>query len=115
MPEPVTAQTIVGEWLERVNKRPPNNVIGQTSKQIKSLLAEGIDPDDIRKGMARWMAKGSAPSAIPSFVNEAMNAAPSYTGSNVFQLPSGQPRTGTDATVDGWMALAASLDEEESA
>ncbi|WP_069751647.1 hypothetical protein [Streptomyces sp. EN16] len=114
-PEPINAQTIVGEWLDRVNKRPPNNVIGQTSKQIKALLGEGIDPDDIRKGLARWMAKGSSPSAIPSFVNEAMNAAPNYAGGNVFQLASNQPRTGTDATVAGWADLAASFDDEESA
>ncbi|MFD6113646.1 hypothetical protein ACFWG0_26535 [Streptomyces yangpuensis] len=111
-PTAVSPQTIVGEWLQRVNKRPPSNVIGQASKQIKNLLAEGIDPDDIRKGLARWMAKGSAPSAIPSFVNEAMNAAPR---GNVFQLPSGQALTGTDATVAGWAAVAASFDSEDSA
>ncbi|MEU8829405.1 hypothetical protein [Streptomyces sp900116325] len=113
IPETVSAQTIVGEWLQRVNKRPPNNVIGQTSKQIKKLLDEGIDPDDIRKGLARWMAKGSAPSAIPSFVNEAMNA--THGGSNVIALNSGQPLPGTDTTVSGWAAIAASFDTEDSA
>lgn len=85
-PKPVTAQTIVGEWLERVTKRPPNTVIGQASKQIKNLLDEGIDADDIRAGLARWMAKGSAPSAIPSFVNEAMNAVARTGASNVVRL-----------------------------
>jgi hypothetical protein len=85
-PQPVTAQTIVGEWLERVNKRPPSQTIGHTSKQIKNLLEDGIDPDDIRAGLSRWMAKGSAPSAIPGFVNEAMNAAPPASGSNVVRL-----------------------------
>jgi hypothetical protein len=114
-PKPVTAQTIVGEWLERVNKRPPGSVVGQASKQIKNLLDEGIDPNDIRAGLARWMRRGSAPSAIPSFVNEAMNAAPPAVGSNVVQLSSGQPLTGTDATVAGWAALAASLKSEDSA
>lgn len=113
IPETVSAQTIVGEWLQRVNKRPPNNVIGQTSKQIKKLLDEDIDPDDIRKGLARWMAKGSAPSAIPSFVNEAMNA--THGGSNVIALVSGQPLPGTDTTVSGWAAVAASFDSEDSA
>ncbi|AWT42601.1 MULTISPECIES: hypothetical protein [Streptomyces] len=106
--EAVSSQTIVGEWLERVNKRPPQSVIGQTAKQIKKLLDEGIAPDDIRGGLARWMRKGSAPSAIPSFVNEAMNAAPS----NVVQLGSGQPLVGTDAKVAGWMAIAEQLRQE---
>ncbi|QIJ61449.1 hypothetical protein [Streptomyces sp. JB150] len=111
-PETVSTQTIVGEWLSRVNKRPPQNVIGQTSKQIKKLLDEGIDPDDVRAGLARWMRKGSAPSSIPSFVNEAMNAVPQQLGGNVVHLPSGQPLVGTDAKVAGWAALAAQLRQE---
>ncbi|MER6098399.1 hypothetical protein ABT154_21575 [Streptomyces sp. NPDC001728] len=109
--ETVSAQTIVGEWLSRVNKRPPSNVIGQTSKQIKKLLDEGIEPDDIRAGLSRWMHKGSAPSAIPSFVNEAMNAAP-QPAANVFRLPTGQPLVGTDAKAAGWLALAEQLRQE---
>jgi hypothetical protein len=109
-PETVTAQTIVGEWLDRCAKRPPKQTIGQTSKQIKTLLEDDhIDPDDIRRGLARWMAKGSAPSSIPSFVNEAMNAAPTAGRSNVIALTSGQPLPGTDTTVSGWLALADQL------
>ncbi|HCA85483.1 MAG TPA: hypothetical protein DEQ61_08320 [Streptomyces sp.] len=37
------------------------------------------------------------------------------SGSNVVQLATGQTLTGTDATVAGWAALAASLDSEDSA
>lgn len=72
----VTAQTIIGEWLEHVTKRPPGNVIGQAAKVINQMLSEGIDPDDIRRGMAAWVIKGAHPSSLPSFVNEAMNAKP---------------------------------------
>ncbi len=75
-PEPVTAQTIVGEWLERTPKRPPSSVIGQVSKHIRVLLEEDrIDPDDIRRGIAHWMTKGLHPSTLPSVVNQVMNAA----------------------------------------
>ncbi|MFI8191429.1 hypothetical protein ACIF8T_21840 [Streptomyces sp. NPDC085946] len=84
--KPVTAQTIVGEWLDRVSKRPPKAVVGQASAQIKKLLDEGIDPDDIRGGIAIWMTKAYAPSAIPSFVNQAMNTKPAQQG------PSTAPR-----------------------
>ncbi|MFJ1647939.1 hypothetical protein [Streptomyces sp. NPDC088258] len=35
--------------------------------------------------------------------------------SNVISLPSGQTLSGTDATVDGWMALAAHFDSKDSA
>ncbi|MFB7228482.1 hypothetical protein ACFCY9_12270 [Streptomyces fimicarius] len=75
-PAPVTAQTIVGEWLERAPKRPPSTVIGQVSKTIRILLEEDrIDPDDIRRGIAHWMSKGLHPSTLPSVVNQVMNAA----------------------------------------
>ena len=112
--ESIGADTIVGEWLERCTKRPPGSVIGRVGKQIKKLLDDEIDPDDIRRGLARWMAKGADPSSIPSFVNEAMNAGPAAVG-NVVDITSGQPLTGTDATVAGWQALAAQLDTGDSA
>lgn len=74
-PGKVTAQTIVGEWLERVPKRPPGSVVGQMSKTIRVLLEEDrIDPDDIRRGIAHWMTKGLHPSTLPSVVNQVMNA-----------------------------------------
>lgn len=115
-PQPVSTQTIVGEWIDRCTKRPPSQTIGQTSKQIKKLLDDGIAPDDIRRGLAKWMAKGSAPSAIPSFVNEAMNAATVPTpASNVIALASGQPLPGPDTNLAGWAAVAASFDTEDTA
>ncbi|WP_289009375.1 hypothetical protein [uncultured Thermomonospora sp.] len=78
-----TAQTLVGEWLDRCSKRPPQRVIGHVAKLIKEMLGEGIAPDDIRRGMAQWMARGLHPSSLPPVVNEVMNAAPAVarTGS----------------------------------
>lgn len=70
----VTARTIIGEWLERCRKRPPDQVIGQMGKQVKVLLEQKIQADDIRRGLALWMTKAKHPSTLPSFVNEAMNA-----------------------------------------
>jgi hypothetical protein len=70
-----TAQTILGEWLERV-KRPPSGVIGQVGKHVRAMLAEGIEPDDVRRGLAAWAEKGLHPSTLPSVVNEAMNGRP---------------------------------------
>jgi hypothetical protein len=112
---PVGAAQIVGEWIERCAKRPPGSVIGRVGKQIKKLLDDGIAADDIRRGLALWMAKGADPSTIPSFVNQAMNAAPtSRPASNVIALPGqpGIPLTGTDAKVAGWMAIAEQLRQE---
>jgi DNA-binding Lrp family transcriptional regulator len=73
---PVTAQTIVSEWLERCTARPPSAVIGQMAKQIRVLLDEDrIHPDHIRRGIAHWMRKGLHPATLPSVVNEVMNGA----------------------------------------
>lgn len=91
--EPVTAQTIVGEWIERCAQRPPQRVIGQLSKEIKALLDEGIHPDHVRAGVAEWMTRNAHPSTLASFVNGVMNAraakqgaAPTSNGSGS-QLP----------------------------
>ncbi|MEU2797677.1 hypothetical protein [Streptomyces sp. NPDC007117] len=74
-PGKVTAQTIVGEWLDRCSDRPPSRVIGQLSREIRVLLEEDrIHPDTIRRGIATWMTKGLHPSTLPSVVNEVMNA-----------------------------------------
>ncbi|MDI5965795.1 hypothetical protein [Streptantibioticus silvisoli] len=104
--------TIVGEWLERCTKRPPSNVIGRVAKQIKNLLDDRIHPDDIRRGVANWMVKGADPSSIPSFVNQAMNAG--GPRGNVIDIDSGQPLPGTDTTVSGWAAVAASFDKDSA-
>lgn len=69
-----TAQVIVGEWLDRCSTRPPGQVIGQVSKHIKALLAEGYEPDLVRRSVAEWKAKGLHPSTLPSVLNEMANA-----------------------------------------
>jgi hypothetical protein len=116
--ETVSAQTIVAEWLDRVAKRPPGSVIGQTAKQIKKLLDEEIDPDDIRAGLSLWMAKGSAPSAIPGFVNQAMNAQPQRLplaagAENVLDFPANRMST-ADRRAGAAFDLAAELAAEEN-
>ena len=115
-PEPVTARTLISEWLDRCAKRPPKNVIGQISKQIKDLLAEGIDPDDVRAGLALWMRKGLHPSTLPSVVNEAMNTPrqhlPAAAGAegNVLPLRTSRQQQETDDLFDRAMARAIARD-----
>lgn len=88
-PTGTTAQTIIAEYIERCQKTPPKNVLGQLGKHIKAMLEEAIDPDDIRRGLAAWMTKDLAPSLLPSLVNQAMNgrhangAAMSPTDANI--------------------------------
>ncbi|GHA28908.1 hypothetical protein GCM10010372_30990 [Streptomyces tauricus] len=106
----VTAQTIVSEWLDRCTLRPPKRVIGQLSKEIRVLLDEdGIHPDWIRRGIARWMQKDLHPSTLASVVNGAMNsAAGPQTG------PGLDPTTGDDL-FDRAMARARARDEAAAA
>lgn len=109
----VTAQTIVGEWLERCTKRPPKSVIGQMAKQIRVLLEEdGIDPYWVRRAIARWMERGLHPATLPSVVNEVMNtqAAPSRQSAG----PGYDPASGTDL-FDRAMARAKARDEATAA
>ncbi|WP_328425949.1 hypothetical protein [Streptomyces sp. NBC_00443] len=90
-PPAVTAQTIVGEWLERCTVRPPSAVIGQMAKQIRVLLDEDhIHPDHIRRGIAHWMRKGLHPATLPSVVNEVMNAAADPGASAAAHRPAGE-------------------------
>lgn len=110
-PAPVTAQTIVSEWLDRCTRRPPTSVIGQVAKHIKNLLADNIHPDDIRRGTARWMDKGLHPNTLPSVVNGVMNG--TAKGPNAPQRPANalfDPSTGTDL-FDRAMARAKARDE----
>ncbi len=97
----VTAQTIVGEWIDRCAKRPPSRVIGQVAKYMREMLAEGIDPDDIRRGTAAWMVKGLHPAALPAVVNEVMNGGRTTAATQ-------RPST-TDQRVKETLALGARL------
>ncbi|MCL6734421.1 hypothetical protein [Streptomyces neyagawaensis] len=87
---PVTAQTIVGEWLERCSERPPSRVVGQLSREIRVLLDEDrIHPDWIRRGIARWMKKNLHPATLASVVHEVMNdTGPAGTAQS--QQPAGE-------------------------
>ncbi|HEY8504373.1 MAG TPA: hypothetical protein VIL46_07300, partial [Gemmataceae bacterium] len=87
---PTTTDALVAEWLRHCRKRPPGSVIGQVGKQIKAMLAEGIDPADIRRGLAAWHSKGLHPSTLPSVVNEVMNAGPARPAASI-SAADGQP------------------------
>lgn len=67
------AGTLVGEWIEHCEQRPPSRVIGQVSKEIKQMLSEGVDPVRLRFGLAEWNRKGLHPSALASVVHEVAN------------------------------------------
>ena len=99
-PAPTTTEQLVADWIDHVPKRPPGAIIGRIGKHIKTMIDEGIDPADIRRGVAAWAVKGKDPSTLPSIVNEVMNAgwhngAPAGSGgarSNDAALPEAMAR-----------------------
>jgi hypothetical protein len=70
-----TAQTLIGEWIDRCAVRPPGRVIGQASREIKAMLEEGVTPERIRAGVLEWQRKGLHASTLPSVVHEVANRA----------------------------------------
>lgn len=68
-----SAQTLVAEWIDHCGTRPPSRVVGQVSKELGVMLAEGIPYEDVRRGFAAWHAKALHPSAIASVVHETRN------------------------------------------
>jgi len=71
--ESISTQTLVGEWIDHCQDRPPGRVIGQVSKELKQMLAEGIDPDRVRAGLVEWNRRGLHPATLPSVVHEISN------------------------------------------
>ncbi|WIC89288.1 hypothetical protein SEA_OTTAWA_56 [Arthrobacter phage Ottawa] len=63
------AQTLLGEWIDHCNPKPPSRVKGQMAREIKNLLAEGMDYDAVRDGLIELHRKGQHPSTLPSFVH----------------------------------------------
>lgn len=69
------AQALIAEWIDHCSQRPPKRVIGQTAREIRILLDEGIPGADVRRGLAAWHAKGLHPSALASVVHETRTSA----------------------------------------
>jgi hypothetical protein len=63
-------QTLVAEWIDHCAERPPGRVIGQVSRELKTMLDEGIDPTRVRTGLAEWNRRGLHPATLPSVVHE---------------------------------------------
>ena len=72
----VTPQTLIAEWIEHCEQRPPGRVVGQVSKELKALLDEGIEPERVRAALAEWNRKGLHPSTLASVVHEITNRRP---------------------------------------
>lgn len=69
-----TVQTLLGEWIDHCSQRPPNKVIGQISRELKTLIEDGYSPESLRAGLADWHRKGIHPATLPSVVHALVNS-----------------------------------------
>lgn len=67
---PQTAQSLVAAWIDHCGERPPSRVIGQVSKELAAMLAEGVPYATVQAGLVAWSRKGLHPSALASVVHE---------------------------------------------
>lgn len=96
-----TADDLLTEHVNAHRAKVPNAVVNNTRNQIRALLGEGFDPDQIRSGLAVLRNKALGPSALPSAVNEAINA-PRSRGST------------TNQRVNDALSIAERLREQET-
>lgn len=72
-PDQPTAQTLIAEYIDGMNQKPPGRIIGHLSKEIKNLLDEGYEYEQVRQATILWSQKPYGPSALPSFLNQVIN------------------------------------------
>lgn len=68
-PEHVKANEIVGRAVEALPASArPKKYVARLAREVKELLAEGIDPQLIEEGALACVAKGSDPSVLSTFI-----------------------------------------------
>lgn len=75
-----TSQTLVAEWIHHCATKPPSRVIGHIAREVKQMLDDGIDYDQVRQGLAEWNGRDLHPSTLPSVVHGLGNRRPPMTG-----------------------------------
>lgn len=69
-----SAQKIVAYFIDKSRSdgsEPPKRITGQAAKLIGELVAEGFEPDQIRRGIDTLLERGLHPAALPSTVHAA--------------------------------------------
>ncbi|SIL73510.1 Uncharacterised protein [Mycobacteroides abscessus subsp. abscessus] len=70
----VEPDTVAGAMVrEVVPVEHPSAIRKQLARRAAELIAEGIDPDHVKRGLVLWTEKDLSPSLLPSLVSQAMN------------------------------------------
>ena len=79
---PPAAQHLLAEHIDAHPRRPPARVIGHLAREIRALIDEGWETDDIRAGLATIRERGLNPSTLASCVNDAANTPAARAATN---------------------------------
>jgi hypothetical protein len=85
----------------------------QVRTTIADALGNGTDPAELWRAV-ELLGESSSPVSANSLQFAFSKLRRAAQASNVLQLPTGQALSGTDATVNGWAAVAASFEPEDS-
>lgn len=78
--DPTSALLI--EHVNAYTKPPPISAQIKAQTEIRRMVAEGVEPDRIRAGLARVRARSLSLSLLPQLVTEAKSASPSHSTTN---------------------------------
>lgn len=68
------AARLTAGWIESCRTKPPRALQKQVRGQIQELIDDHVDPEHIRRGIAKWAERGTlGPRLIPNLVHEAAN------------------------------------------
>jgi hypothetical protein len=107
---PGIAEQILRTHLDACERTPPAANTAALGKQIAALIQEGVEANDVSRGVAAWRGKGLHPSQLPHVVAEIQNRP---AGLAVRGGTNGHSVSTTDQRVGAGLALAAKLRAQE--
>lgn len=78
------AGQIMKAFLERVNVRPPERVVGHLARETRLLVDQGFEPLTVLEALLAITAKGLHPSTLASEVNALLNSGPKHGGAGLY-------------------------------
>lgn len=78
------AGQVMKAYLEQVNVRPPERVVGHLARETRLLIEQGFNPDVVLAALLAINEKGLHPSTLASEVNALLNSRPKHGGAGLY-------------------------------